>query len=63
MLRSAHTVNFTSVAAEDYRHAKCYANTRGWCSTKISGEHYVSHGLIKLYGGNDPDFAIQHKDR
>jgi hypothetical protein len=47
--------------ADDYRHPKCYANTRGGCSTKISGEHYVSHGLIKLYGGNDPDFTIQHK--
>lgn len=46
---------------DDYQHPKCYANTRGGCSTKISGEHYVSHGLIKLYGGNDPDFTIQHK--
>lgn len=35
--------------------------TRGGCSTKISGEHYVSHGLIKLYGKNDPGFTIQHK--
>ena len=48
-------------AADDYKHAKCYANTPGGCSTKISGEHYVSHGLIKLYGGNDPDFTVQHK--
>jgi hypothetical protein len=47
--------------ADDYRHPKCYANTRGGCSTKISGEHYVSHGLIKLYGDGDPDFTIQHK--
>ncbi|TDZ97524.1 hypothetical protein [Mycobacteroides salmoniphilum] len=47
--------------ADDYQHPKCYANTRGGCSTKISGEHYVSHGLIKLYGDNDPDFTIQHK--
>ncbi len=46
---------------DDYRHPKCYANTRGGCSTKISGEHYVSLGLIKLYGSNDPDFTIQHK--
>lgn len=45
----------------DYRHPKCYANRYGGCSTKISGEHYVSHGLIKLYGGNDPGFTIQHK--
>ncbi|BBZ38250.1 MULTISPECIES: hypothetical protein [Mycobacterium] len=47
--------------ADDYRHPKCYAKTRGGCSTKISGEHYVSHGLIKLYGKNDPGFTIQHK--
>jgi hypothetical protein len=46
---------------DDYRHPKCYANTRGGCSTKISGEHYVSHGLIKLYGDDDPNFTIQHK--
>lgn len=46
---------------DDYKHPKCYANTRGGCSTKISGEHYVSHGLIKLYGDNDPNFTIQHK--
>jgi hypothetical protein len=49
------------VEADDYSHPKCYANTRGGCSTKISGEHYVSLGLIKLYGTNDPDFTIQHK--
>lgn len=48
-------------AADDYKHPKCYANTRGGCSTKISGEHYVSLGLIKLYESNDPDFTIQHK--
>jgi hypothetical protein len=46
---------------DDYKHPKCYANTRGGCSSKISGEHYVSHGLIKLYGKNDPDYTIQHK--
>jgi hypothetical protein len=47
--------------ADDYQHAKCYANTRGGCSTKISGEHYVSHGLINLYGNNDPAKTIQHR--
>jgi hypothetical protein len=46
---------------DDFKHLKCYANTRGGCSTTISGEHYVSHGLIKLYGNNDPAFTIQHK--
>ena len=47
--------------ADNYKHSKCYANTRGGCSTKISGEHYVSHGLIKLYGNNDPAYTIQHR--
>jgi hypothetical protein len=46
---------------DDFKHPKCYANTRGGCSSTISGEHYVSHGLIKLYGSNDPDYTIQHK--
>jgi hypothetical protein len=50
-----------AAAPDDYKHPKCYANTRGGCSTKISGEHYVSHGLLKLYGENDPKFTIQHK--
>lgn len=44
----------------DYRHPKCYANTRGGCSTKISGEHYISHSLIKLYGFDSPDLKIKH---
>jgi hypothetical protein len=32
----------------NYRHPKCYANLHGGCSTKISGENYISHSLIKL---------------
>lgn len=48
-------------APVDYKHPKCYANTYGGCSTKISGEHYVSLGLLKLYGEDDPAFTIQHK--
>lgn len=47
--------------AADFRHPKCYANNRSGCSTKISGEHYVSLGLIKLYGNNDPAYKIQHR--
>lgn len=43
-----------------YRHPKCYANTRGGCSTKISGEHFISHSLIKLYGFDDPTLMIKH---
>ncbi|ORA01995.1 hypothetical protein BST17_25635 [Mycolicibacterium bacteremicum] len=46
---------------EGFSHQKCYANTRGGCSTKITGEHYVSHGLIKLYGNNDPAYKVQHR--
>jgi hypothetical protein len=48
-------------AADDYRHPKCYANKYGGCCTKISGEHYVSHGLVKLYSDGDPNFTVQHK--
>jgi hypothetical protein len=50
------------VAASDpnYRHLKCYANTRGGCSTKISGEHFISHSLIKLYSFDDPTLTIKH---
>ncbi|MGV0717171.1 hypothetical protein ABQE93_17385 [Mycolicibacterium sp. XJ662] len=51
----------TETADGDYKHPKCYANAHGGCSTKISGEHYVSLGLFKLYGSNDPDYTIQHK--
>ncbi|MCD2114089.1 hypothetical protein LQ384_23520 [Rhodococcus rhodochrous] len=43
----------------EYRHSKCYANTRGGCSTSISGEHYISHALIRLYTFDDPDVRIQ----
>ncbi|MDM3973781.1 hypothetical protein QRB36_06340 [Mycobacterium marseillense] len=43
-----------------YRHNKCYANTRGGCSTKISGEHFVSECLIELYSFDDPDTKIKH---
>lgn len=37
----------------NYRHRKCYANTRGGCSTKISGEHFITHSIIKLYSFGD----------
>jgi hypothetical protein len=29
-------------------HASCYLNATNACSTKISGEHLVSHGVLKL---------------
>lgn len=41
----------TSEDDPNYRHPRCYANARGGCSDKISGEHFISHNLIKLYGG------------
>lgn len=44
----------------DYRHPKCYANTRGGCSTKISGEHFISECLIELYTFDDPGVKIRH---
>ncbi|WBP94940.1 hypothetical protein O6072_02450 [Mycolicibacterium neoaurum] len=50
-----------TAAGDDFKHPKCYANVHGGCSTRISGEHYVSHGLIRLYGENDPAFTLQHK--
>ena len=43
----------------EYRHPKCYANIRGGCSTTISGEHYISHSLIKLWTFDDPDLRFQ----
>ncbi len=44
----------------NYRHPKCYANLHGGCSTKISGEHYISHSLIKLYTFDDPTVKVKH---
>jgi hypothetical protein len=46
----------------NYRHPKCYANLHGGCSTKISGEHYISHSLIKLYTFDDPDVKVKHNN-
>jgi hypothetical protein len=43
-----------------YQHPKCYANLHGGCSTKISGEHYISHSLIKLYTFDDPSVTVMH---
>ncbi|MFF0453349.1 hypothetical protein [Nocardia africana] len=48
------------MASGSYRHPKCYANVNGGCSTTISGEHYISHGLIKLYTFNDSKARILH---
>lgn len=44
----------------NYQHPKCYANLHGGCSTTISGEHYFSHSMIKLYTFNDPEVKIMH---
>lgn len=52
--------HMTDAPDSNYRHKKCYANTRGGCSKTISGEHFISHSLIKLYGFDDPDLKIKH---
>jgi hypothetical protein len=52
----------TAAIDPNYRHPKCYANRHGGCSTKISGEHYISHSLIKLYYFNDPNVALKHNN-
>lgn len=53
-------IDTTAAPDPNYRHPKCYANTRGGCSTKVSGEHFISHSLIKLYGFDDPTLTIKH---
>lgn len=50
----------TDTPDPDYRHPKCYANLHGGCSTKISGEHYITHSLIKLYTFDDPAVRVKH---
>lgn len=35
-----------------YAHPKCYAQSTNDCSPKISKEHYISRGLLALYGLN-----------
>jgi hypothetical protein len=46
----------------NFQHPKCYANLHGGCSTKISGEHYFSHSMIKLYTFDDPETKVMHND-
>ena len=43
-----------------YQHPKCYLNKYGGCSKEKSGEHFISHGLIKLYSFDDPDVKVKH---
>ncbi len=50
----------TETTDPNYRHPKCYANLHGGCSTKISGEHFISHSLIKLYTFDDPNVTVKH---
>lgn len=47
------------VGDPDFKHPKCYANTRGGCSRAISGEHYISHALLRLYTFDDPQVTIK----
>ncbi len=39
-------------ASKTSRHEKCYAKRLGGCSTKISGEHPFSDGILKAMGGS-----------
>src|SRR5262249_25028570 len=32
----------------DFTHERCYAQSFADCSTKISGEHWISHSLLKV---------------
>jgi hypothetical protein len=52
----------TDAPDANYRHRRCYANIHGGCSTKISGEHYISHSLIKLYTFDDPKVELKHNN-
>ncbi|MCV7301351.1 hypothetical protein H7J93_17170 [Mycobacterium barrassiae] len=44
----------------NYRNPKCYVNTYGGCSRKISGEHFITHSIIKLYSFGDDDVTVKH---
>lgn len=43
-----------------FKHPKCYLNKYGGCSTKISGEHFVTHSIIKLQSFDDPNVKVKH---
>jgi hypothetical protein len=34
-----------------YSHPRCYAASRGGCSRKLSGEHYISEAVLRAGGG------------
>ena len=36
----------TKMPKTNYSHSKCYASETNDCSTKISSEHYISHGIL-----------------
>ena len=37
----------TKMPKTNYSHSKCYASETNDCSTKISLEHYISHGILR----------------
>ena len=53
----------TAAPDPNYRHQRCYGNLHGGCSTKISGEHYISHSLNELYTFDDPEGCAQAQQR
>lgn len=44
----------------NFKHPKCYLNRYGGCSRKISGEHFITHSIIKLYSFDDPNVKVKH---
>lgn len=44
----------------DFKHPKCYVNRHGGCSRTISGEHFITHSIIKLYSFGDDDVKVKH---
>jgi hypothetical protein len=46
-LRPRQARTFTPAAATGHANARCYATPLGDCSTKITGEHTLSHSVLR----------------
>lgn len=44
----------------NFKNSKCYVNTYGGCSRRISGEHFITHSIINLYSFGDKDVKVKH---
>lgn len=51
-VRPSHIKIKTSGSKTGYGHPSCYAKSLGDCSEKISGEHYITHGILKKFISN-----------